>query len=262
MSQLIDKLNQIAKAVPQPIGFRPSQSVSAKPKVLLIASLIQATSINNLTDYITGADTVLLPITKLSGGTKTIQKIAQSVPDILWGGWLETIDRRRIASMVKAGCDFIVFPTSTALAIPHDGDKIGKILQVEASLSEGLLKAINELPVSAVLIAGKSGAEQSLTWRHLMLFQHFTGILTKPLLVSIPINVTAKELQALWETGVGGVVVEVGGRQSAGRLEELRQAVDKLTFPPRRREKAEALLPRIGEETVVTTETEEEEEDL
>ena len=258
MSQLIDRLNQIAEAVPQPIGFRPSQSASAKPKVLLIASLIQATSINNLTDYITGADTVLLPITKLSGGTKTVQKIARSMPDIPWGGWLKTIDRRRIDSMVKAGCDFIVFPTSTALAVPHNNDKVDKILQVEASLSEGLLKAINELPISAVLIASKSGAEQSLTWRHLMLFRHFTSILTKPLLASIPINVTAKELQAIWETGVGGVVVEVGGRQSVGRLEELRRAVDKLTFPPHRREKAKALLPRIGEETVVITETEEE----
>jgi len=250
MSKLIDKLNQMAKAVPQPIGFRTAQSASTKTKILLIASLAQANNVS-------GADAVL--ITKLSSGAKTIQKIAQSLPDIPWGLFLGDIDRRGIRPMVEAGCDFVVFPASTALDIP-EGDKIGKILQVEASLSEGLLRAVNELPADAVLIASEQEGEYSLTWRHLMLFQRFADLLTKPLLVSMPLNVTANELQILWETGVDGVVVEVGSGQPVGRLEELRQTIDKLTFPPRQRKKVEALLPRIGEETSPVTEAEEEEE--
>jgi len=46
-----------------------------------------------------------------------------------------------------------------------------------------------------------------------------------------------------------------------GRLEELRKVIDKLTFPARKRGKAEALLPHIGEETSPVIETEEEEEE-
>ena len=260
MSKLIDKLNQVAKAVQQPMGFRATQPVSTKPKMLLIASLAQANNVSNLADYITGADAVLLAITKLSPGAKTLQKIARSVPDIPWGGWLGDIGRRGIRPITEAGCDFVVFPASTVLAIPQDADKVGKILQVEASLSEGLLKAVNELPVDAVLIADEQGEGYFLTWHHLMLFQRSADLLTKPLLVSIPSNVTANELQALWETGVGGVVAEAGGGQPVGRLEELRQTIDKLTFPSRKREKAKALLPRIGEETSTVTEIEEEEE--
>jgi hypothetical protein len=83
------------------------------------------------------------------------------------------------------------------------------------------------------------------------------------LLVSISSNVTANELQALWETGVDGVIVEVEARQPAGRVSKLRQAIDKLTFPSqRKRGKAEALLPRIGgEPSTVTIEEEEEGEE-
>jgi len=162
--------------------------------------------------------------------------------------------------MMETGCDFVVFPASTALATPQD-DEIGKILQVEASLGEGLLKAVNELPVDAVLIADEPEKERFLTWHRLMLFQRFADLLTKPLLITAPLNVTANELQVLWKTGVDGAVVEVGIGEPVGSLEELRKVIDKLTFPARKREKAEALLPHTGEETSPVTEAEEEEEE-
>ena len=92
-----------------------------------------------------------------------------------------------------------------------------------------------------------------------MLFQHFADLLTKPLLVSIPSNVTSGELQALWKAGVDGVVIEVTAGQPQDRLEELRRVIDKLTFPtPRRRGKTEPLLPYISRETGIATEEEEE----
>ena len=258
MSKLIDKLNQMAKVVPKPMGFRTAQATSAKTEMLLIASLAPASNVGRLADYMADADAVLF--TKVSSGVKTLQKMAQSVADIPWGIWLEGIDRRGITPMVKAGCDFVVFPASTALAIPED-DKTGKILQVEASLSESLLKTVNELPVDAVLIANEPAEESFLTWRHLMLFHRFADLLTKPLLASIPLSVTANELEVLWKTGVDGAVVEVGIGQPAAKIKELRQTIDKLTFPPRPRKKVEALLPRVGEEIGTVTETEEEEEE-
>jgi len=258
LSKLIDRLNQAAKVVPKPMGFKAASPAAMKTKLLLIASMAQASDIGRPTDYIAGADAVL--ITKLGSGAKTLPKIAQSLPDIPWGLWLGDIGSRGIKPMVDAGGDFIVFPASTALAIPED-DKVGKILQVEASLSEGLLRAVNELPIDAVLVADESGEESSLTWHHLMLFQRFADLLTKPLLVSIPLQVTDNELQVLWKTGVDGVVVEAGIGQPAERLKELCQTIAQLTFPPRPQKKVEALLPRVTEETGAVTEAEEEEEE-
>jgi len=240
------------------MGFRVAPPVSPKPKLLLIASLAQ-TNVDGLADYVAGADAGLLHISNLSSGAKTLQKICQVVSNIPWGVWLRDIGWGGIKQIVKVGCDFVVFPAaSTSLAILQD-DELGKILQVEASLSEGLLRAVDELPIDAVLIDGEQEGDYFLTWHHLMLFQRFADLLTKPLLVCIPSNVTANELQALGEAGVDGVIVEVAVGQPAGRLNELRQTIDKLTFPlPRKPGKAKALLPYISRETGVVTEEEEE----
>ncbi len=259
MSKFIDKLNQVSRVVPQSMGFRRAQPVSGKQKILLIASLAGA-NIDGLADYVVGADAGLLRIPKLSSRTKTLKEIPQAVPDIPWGGWLRNIDKDGIKQMAKAGCDFVVFPAANTPLALLQNDEIGKILEVASSLNEGLLRAVNELSIDAVLIAAEQEGEYFLTWHHLMLFQRFADLLTKPLLASIPSNVTANELQTIWEAGVDGVVIEVGAGQPTDRLKKLRQVIDKLAFPSqRKRGKAEALLPHIGREASIVTEEEEEE---
>jgi len=152
--------------------------------MLLVASLAQA-NVGNLADCVAGADAGLLHISKVSSGTKSLQKICQVVSDIPWGGWLGGIGREGIERMVEAGFDFAVFPSAnTSLAILQS-DKVGRILQVEASLADGLLRAVDELPIDAVFIASEQEEEHFLTWHHLMIFQHFADLLTKPLLASV-----------------------------------------------------------------------------
>jgi hypothetical protein len=257
VSKLIDRLNQTTKAMFKPIGFGRSQPIPAKPKMLFLVHLAQAKEAGRLADYIKGADAVIF--TEMGPGTKSLQKIIQSMSDIPWGLWLEDISD--LKPMVEAGGDFVIFPVSSKLTMPED-DKTGKILQVETSLNlnEGLIRAANELPIDAVLMAGEWG-ESLLTWHHLMLFQRFADLLSKPLLVSIPLSLTAKELQILWETGVDGVLVTVGIGQPGEKLKELCQTMAQLTFPTRRQKKIEALVPRVSEEKSTVTETEEEEEE-
>ena len=239
----------------QPIGFR-AERVAPKPKILIIASLAQD-NVDRLADYVAGADAGLLPISNLSSGIKTIKEMCQIVSDIPWGGWLRGIGRGGIKQKVKIEYDFLVFPAAkTSLAILQN-DKVGRILEAEASLSEGSLRAADELPVDAVLIAGEPAKDSFLTWHHLITFQRFASLLAKPLLVPVPSGVTANELQVLWRVGVDGVIVEVGGDHPVERLRELRQAVDKLTFPWRYKGvKEEALLPYTGGERGIAAEEE------
>jgi hypothetical protein len=249
MSKFIDRLKQASLAVPEPIGFKAARSASVKPKMLLVASLAEANN-KSLADYVAGADAGLITISELSSGVSTLKKASQAVADIPWGGWLVNIGGSQIEKIVGAGADFIVFPTATALTMVQN-EAVGKILEVEASLSEGLLRAIDELPVDAVLIGGER--KESLTWYHLMLFQRFAALLTKPLLAAVPPTVTANELKALWEAGVNGAIVAVEAGQPAEVISKLRQTIDKLAFPsPRKRRKIEALLPYVSpeEETV------------
>ena len=251
MSQFISKLTLASQGGPQPIGFKAGQPVPPRPRMLLVASLAQA-NVDSVADYVAGADAGLLRISRLGADTKVLQEYSEAVPDIPWGGWLRDISRREMSQMKRIGCDFVVFPAGASLAILQN-DEVGKILEVEASFDEGLLRTIDELPVDAVLIAGEQKGDYFLTWQHLMRFWRFTSLLAKPLLVSVPSTVVADELQMLWEAGVDGVIVEAG----VGGLKDLRQAVDKLTFPlQRRRRKAEALLPYISPERDIATEEE------
>ena len=260
MSKFVDRLKQVSQAASQPIGFRAAQPVSTKLKIQLVASLADS-NIEDLAGYVAGADAVLLSVTKMGAEAKNLKQISQAVSEIPWGGWLGDDVQGEIKQLLEAGGDFVVFAAaSTPLAIPQD-DKVGKILQVAASLSEGLLRATDELPVDAVLITAEQEEKGTLTWHQLMLFQRFADLLTKPLLVSIPPNVIAKELQVLWEAGVDGVVVEIGTEQPAGAIKGLRQIIDGLTFPPPRKwERREALLPRTERDSGAGAEIEEEDE--
>ena len=251
MSKLIDRLTKMAKAIPQPIGFKAAPSTLPRAKILLIAGMAQASNVSD-------ADAIL--ISRLGNGGKAPSEIAHSPAYIPWGLFSEDASRKDFESVAKANGDFIVFPASASLAIPEN-DKTGKILQVEASLDEGLIRAINGLPVDAVLITREQTGEYALTWQRLMLFQRFASLLTKPLLVNAPLNVTTGELQTLWKTGIEGVVVEIENKQAAGRLKELRRMIDTADFTPRRRVKTEALLPRISHETSPIPEDEEEDEE-
>ncbi len=260
MSRFIDELTRMAKANPQPIGFRATRSVSSEPRILLIASLSQDGDTGRLDDCVDGADAALLRFTKSDLAAKSLQKIVGSLPDIPWGGWLEDIGARKIETLVEAGCDFVVFSADSRVLTAPQESKVGKILQVESSLGDGLLRAINDLPVDAVLASDAYGADGAIAWHHLLLFQRLANYLTKPLLVPVPLNVTAGELKTLWEAGVDGVTVEVGNE--AGRLRELRRSVGEIKFPPtRKRGKTEARLPRISGETGSVTPDEEEEEE-
>ena len=256
MSRFIEKLNRISQPGSQQMGFKAAKPASQKPKMLIIASLAQD-NIKSLTDYVAGADAGLLHISELNSGAETLQKLSQVVPDIPWGGWLRDSNQGGMEQLVKAGCDFVVFPaTNTPLALLQDNET-GKILEVAPSLSDGLLRAVNALPLDALLIAPEERGSSILTWHHLMLFQHFADLLTKPLLVSIPSNVTAVELHALWEAGVDAVIIEIRVGQPVDRLKEVCQMIDKLAVPSRRkRRKAAALLPRIGGETNIVVEEE------
>lgn len=259
MSRFIDKLKQASQPVPQPMGFGAKQSIS-KPVMLLVASLSGA-DVKDPADYLAGADAGLLPVAGLSAGAKKLKEIAGLTPDIPWGGLLEGNCRGGVKQIIKAGCDFIVFTPETSLEVLGE-DKVGKVLAVTSSLNDGELRAVGELPADAVFITAQDEKGYFLSWRHLISFKRFSGLLTKPLLVSVPPNVTADELQALWDVGVDGVVVDVEAGQPAGKLKELRQMIDSLV-PPKQRKRAKmaALIPGVGGEAGTLAEEEEEEED-
>jgi hypothetical protein len=246
MSKLIDKLRRVSQGAPQPMGFRSGQAAPDRPKILLISALVGAKT-GNLADLVAGADGGLVPLSRLEEGAKTHARLSQRVPDLPWGGWLKGIITGE--PVEKSDWDFVVFPAESTPLAAFQNAAVGKILEVKASIGQGLLSATSELPVDAVLIAGEVEDSPVITYQHLAQFHYFADRLAKPLLVRVPLGITAPEIEALWTAGVDGLVVELGPKARAGALAGLRQVIDSLTYPAlRERGQARALLPQMRSE--------------
>lgn len=223
------------------MGFRAG-GAKPRPRMLLVAHIVGV----GAKASIAGADAALLSIPK-TGLPKTLAKAFSDIP---WGGWLEEVTGPAVKQLVKGGADFIVFPAASVSKAVLEED-LGKIVEVEAALDAGLLRAMDDLPINGVLIAGE---KPSLTWQDLMLFRRGVNILSKPLLVAVSPEISSSELQALCEAGVAGVVV-------GERWAELRQMIDKMPSPKAGRRRAVALVPRIVDDVKAVAEEEEEEEE-
>jgi hypothetical protein len=241
------------------MGFRTARSTAPAPKILLIAGLGRE-EIEGPAGALDGAHAALIRFAGAAPTQKVSQQIPASLPDIPWGFSLEDESDKKASALIKAGADFMVFPASSQLTTVPEDEKLGKILQVEASMDNGLLRAVNDLPVQAVMVADTFESGDSLVWHQLMIYQHLANFIAKPLIVPVPASITEAEVKALWDTGVDGIIVTVETAGAEG-LKTLRHAVDNL--PPRsarKRGRAEALLPRISGEARTEPPGEEEEE--
>jgi hypothetical protein len=137
-------------------------------------------------------------------------------------------------------------------------EKIGKIIQVESSMDDGLLLAVNSLPADAVLITDALESSETLTVHQLMIYRHLANFIAKPLIVPVSANISEAELKALQDAEIDGVMVEVEWEN----LKELSKTISKL--PPRskkKREKGGIILPRVGKDVTPLLEEEEEEDE-
>ena len=216
MSRLIDEFRKATQTAAQPMGFRAARSKTSAPRMPIIAG-IQIKTGTNSADYADGASAVLFRAGKTPPTVKTMQALVKTLPDIPCGVCLDDYDE----IMVGEGCDFVVFSSSGSISAAPQDEKIGRILQVESSMDDGLLRAVSDLPVDAVLVADTLEGGDSLVWHQLMILQHLTRLISKPLIVAVSASIGEKELNALWEVGVDGLLVD---SSSAGALKELRKA--------------------------------------
>jgi hypothetical protein len=258
MSKFIETLTRSSQTAPQPIGFRTSQAALPKHRIQLVAAVTKSTP-ETLTDYVTGADATLLRTPGSIPAASTLKKVTSAIPDIPYGIWLEKAGQDELKKALKSGCDFIVFPADAAVVTTQD-DSVGMIIQVDTSIAEGPLRTVNDLPIDAVLVTLQAEKDGHFNWHQLMLLQRFAGIITTPMLVSIPSGTGNDELQLLQDAGIDGVVIDTGPDQPPGEVSRLRQVIDSLKTT-HKHQKIDALLPHTDQSAEMLAEIEEGDED-
>ena len=231
MSKFIERLQQVTMPPSQSMGFKTAKAEQARPRIQLVVN-VTGGNLRSQSKELDEADALVLPIT------------AVDVSKIISGMWLTKGNAEEVEKSIKSASDFIILPADGVVLLPDK--KIGKILQIEAAITDILLRTVNELPIDAVLLTEGHESGLVLTWKRLMLIQRFSSLLNKPLLIEVLPSVTDTELQAIWEAGVSGVIITADTEQAKTVIQNLRKVIDKLSFPSRRkREKSLAIVPHI-----------------
>ncbi len=257
MSRLLDKIKKQTEGTSVQIGFRRTLQEAPKPTILLIAKAAIGES-GSPVKNIEGADAVLIDASGFELTAKNLPRIVKPLGGIPWGIAIEE-SKDTGEALDNSGCDFVVITPASPIGAAPKNEKTGKIMQVEFSMDDGLLRALNDLPVDAVLAADSFDEQGAMSYHHLMILRYMALLIKKPLLVPVPAGVTKEELKALWDAGVEAVVVPVDCAKEE-TLKELREIA--ATLPPRASQKLDIFLPSAsGRRTEPEPEPDEEEEE-
>ena len=259
MSRLIENLTRLQKTEPQPIGFAAlGRPAAGKSRMQLLISLLPEKQ-DSYSGILSSADAALVSVSG-PDDLKAVEKVCRDRDGIPAGILFRTADPDTLQKAAETSCDFLVFPVNSPLMVTQN-EKLGRVLELDPNLSDGLLRTINDLPVDAVVIpAPETGT--GLTLDRLMLIRRLAYIINKPIIAGIPGSLAVPELQAIWDMGATGVIVEAAGEKSAENAARLRQDLEKLTpTPARRKEKVSPLLPVIKPEALPPHEEQEEDDE-
>ena len=252
MSKFAEKLQRIYRGSAPAMGFRKSDEAES-PTLLIVANLTKTGTMEANALAGGGIDAGIISVKGLS--VKSFGELTKAVGNVPLGFSLESTEKEAIARSIDLGCDFVVFGLKTPLeAVNKEG--LGRVLKIEPSLEPGLVRAINalSLEIDGVIITSD---EPAITIERLLIYQRFTELLNKPLLIALSSTVTADELGGLFKAGVNGLVLPE--TLTADAFANLRRSAAGLSRSAKRKTKATAILPRVSGE--LETEVEEEEEE-
>ena len=240
MSKFLDRLEQIDRGTPVPMGF----GVTRPEKVPGMALVGLITS-----DYPTGVSAVaeLAPDAALiAGGTgqasvaELTQPLGSKVP---WGVRATSMTTKEVQDYQESGCDLLAFPLEGTPVAAVASDEITRILCIEPGIEEGELRAIMALPVDLFLLSmsGHSGPWTLSELAAVGSVSRRAG--DKYILVEVSQPPDGKELEALRDIGVHGLVVDVGHVTAEAMAGLKKGLLDMPRQRPGRRARRNAILP-------------------
>ena len=245
MSKLLDRLERLSEGRAQPLGFEAAVSRAKAVPMLVIAGMFARD--NDLASAATkeGADALLFTIESLDTDEQALAQSGEAAGDIPWGVFLPAITGDDVRQLLKMGCDFVVFTPEKARASVLAEDNIGKVLQIDPSLDEHLMRIVGRLSINAVLFSQGTNEEYPLTVHQLMICENLIGGTSKHLLATMPPQMPVADLETLWNLGARGVLIDITSDNVAERIPQIKEAIQKL---PTTRKKTDrkfgALLPR------------------
>ena len=240
MSKFLDRLEQIGRGAPVPLGF----GVSRPEKVpgMALVGLISS-------EYSTGVSAVaeLAPDAALVGagtGPASVSELTQTLGSKLpWGVRATSMTQEEVKAYQESGCDLMAFPLEGTPVAAVATDEIARILCVDPDIEERELRAITALPVDVLLVSmsGHSGPWTLSELAAVGSISRRAG--DKYILVEVSQPPDGKELEALRDIGVHGLVVDVAHVSSEALAGLKKELLEMPRQRPGRRMRRDAILP-------------------
>jgi hypothetical protein len=254
MSKLSDKIRKALRLETAPLGFRAAAR-ERTPSLLIVVRLDDADPREVAVAVEKGADSVLLCLAKPA--EKEVKKAVEAAGETPCGVWPEGLDGEAVSRLMAAGVDYLVFGAENTPAPVLLEEKAGYVLVLEEELSDTYLRTVDLLPLDAVFLPQGRGA---LSVRSQMELRRIAWLTRKPVMLPVSLPAGSAELECLRDSGVTLLLVDGGQKGTLEGLPALRQAIEGLPAPRRRREeRMGAVLPRPADVLVVEEEEEEEE---
>lgn len=256
MSKLADKLRKALRLEAAPIGFRAAAR-ERNPSLLLVVRLGNPDAKKAAAAVEKGADSILISAARPEEAD--VGAVVQSAGDVPCGVLSEGLDGEAVARLTAGGVDYFVLAADSTPAPALLEEKAGYVLMLEGELSDTYLRSAELLPLEAVFLPQ---GKRPLTVRALMELRRIAVLTRKPIMVPVAPTAGGAELECLRDSGVSLLLVDFEEPGAMEALPSLRQAVEALPAPRRRREeKMGAVLPRPADFAAAEEEEEEEEEE-
>jgi len=239
MSRFLKRLEQISSAAPAPMGFGAARG-QRTPGMALVGLVSR--------DYSAGIATVadLAPDAALLAGAVDAAALRQARRSLgeatPWGVRVGSLTDEDAKAYGDGGCDLLAFPLQSTALGAVASDSMTRILSLEADIELERLRALDSLPVDALLLP-MTNITAPWTLGDLAAVIAVSRRVSKYVLLEVSQPPGAAELVALRDAGVHGLVVDVASAPS-GSLAGLKAAL--LSMPRRRpgkRERTIASLP-------------------
>jgi len=239
MSRFLDKLERIWAGKAQPIGFGPQTAKAKSPAMAIVTRLSPGEPDMAALSGEEGADALLVSIDDLERGAETLSRVSQVAGDIPLGVSVKVVTKDDVEQLIELGCDFLLFNANEVPAAILSETRIGKVMEVDPSLSDSLARTIARLPIDAVFF---SVEQQPLSVRQLMDYARLASLVGKPSLVALPAALRSEDIEGLWQAGVRGLVLTLERQE----LSQVREMIQALPPTKKRAEKGmDVLLPAV-----------------
>ena len=255
-------MGKIKEGAPAALGFgAPRREKTPGMALVALVSADHAKSIGQLTELKPDA-AIVVGVDGPAAVKGLFESMGEEIP---WGALVSSLGDEDAQAYEEGGSDLVAFSLQGTTVAAVGSEKVAKILCLNADIDLEEIRSINALPVDVVLLSVPTPSDNQWTLEDLAMVARFGQRLDKYLLIKLPVPISrlpaGKELEALRNTGVDGLVVDVGAA-SPESLSELKGAL--LEMPrqrPNPRDRAMALLPRSAFPSGATPEPEEPEPD-